>query len=443
MTVLMLMMQIRTWLTGVLRIFRDAIKHLKVLIVDDIEMNLEIIGRQLSAYGMKTHGVGDGFAAMAELERAWHKGQPYDLVFLDQMMPGLSGEGLAERLRAIPAFAETKLVLVSSAGSHGLSKPIMNLLDAVLEKPLRQQDLLDCLLKLFAAHGADGGQKMPAESLPDPMQKATRSDEGLDILLVEDNRINQLFALALLNKGGHAVTVADNGHKAVDAVRKHEYDVVLMDIQMPELDGIKATEQIRALPPPGCNAYIIAMTANAMAGAREEYIAAGMNDYVSKPIDGKSLLARLGHLPARVPKTATITVVAEAPSLDHPQADGAVDEQKLNELAQYLPMSGVLDLVSLFTAESDGHAARIKNHLVQDDHQNIAREAHNLVSTAGNIGAMHLSATARVLEQACKNGEIDKIGGLVEELNCGIAAANAGFAAWIAVHRARPQKLAN
>ena len=417
------------------------VKHLKVLIVDDIEMNLEIIGRQLSAYGMKTHGVGDGFAAMAELERAWHKGQPYDLVFLDQMMPGLSGEGLAQRLRAMPTFAETKLVLVSSAGSHGLSKPVMNLLDAVLEKPLRQQDLLDCLLKLFAAHGADGSQKMPAESLPDRMRKATRSVQGLDILLVEDNRINQLFALALLNKAGHTVTVADNGHKAVDAVRKHEYDVVLMDIQMPELDGIKATEQIRALPPPGCNAYIIAMTANAMAGAREEYIAAGMNDYVSKPIDGKNLLTRLGHLPARIPKTAKVTVVAQ--SLDRPQADGAVDEQKLNELAQYLPMSGVIDLVSLFTSELDGHAARIRNHLVQHDHQNIAREAHNLVGTAGNIGAMHLSDTARLLEQACKNGEIDRIGGLVEELNCGIGAANAGFAAWIAAQRACPQKLAN
>jgi len=419
------------------------IKHLNVLIVDDIEMNLEIIGRQLSAYGMKTHGVGDGFAAMAELERAWHKGQPYDLVFLDQMMPGLSGEGLAERVRAMAAFAETKLVLVSSAGSHGLSRPMMNFLDAVLEKPLRQQDLLDCLLKLFAVRGSDDSQKAPAESVPDPVQKVTPTDKGLDILLVEDNRINQLFALALLNKAGHAVDVADNGHKAVDAVRNHEYDVVLMDIQMPELDGLKATEQIRALPPPGCNAYIIAMTANAMAGAREEYIAAGMNDYVSKPIDGKNLLARLGHLPARVPKPAKALAVAEAPPPALPQADGAVDEQKLNELVQYLPMSGVVDMVSLFTAESDGHAVRIKNHLAHDDHQNIAREAHILVSTAGNFGAMHLSATARMLEQACKNNEIHKIGRLVEELNCGIGAANAGFAAWIAAHQPSPQKLAS
>src|SRR2546430_16661529 len=99
---------------------------------------------------MKIHGVSDGFAAIAEMERSWHKGRPYDLVFLDQMMAGLAGEGLAERLRAMPAFAETKLVLVSSAGTHGLNRFAIGLLDAVLEKPLRQQDLLNCLLRLFA-----------------------------------------------------------------------------------------------------------------------------------------------------------------------------------------------------------------------------------------------------------------------------------------------------
>jgi CheY-like chemotaxis protein/HPt (histidine-containing phosphotransfer) domain-containing protein len=375
---------------------------------------------------------------MAELERAWHKGQPYDLVFLDQMMPGLSGEGLAKRLRALPAFAETKLVLVSSAGTQGLSKPTMHLLDAILEKPLRQQDLLDCLLNLFAARSSDAGAKAPVETHPEP--KPTPTDNGLDILLVEDNRINQLFALALLNKAGHAVTVADNGHKAVDAVRKHQYDAVLMDIQMPELDGIEATKQIRALPPPACNAHIIAMTANAMTGAREEYVAAGMNDYVSKPIDGKNLLTRLANLPGRVTKPARAVAETPPPEPPRPHTGGAVDVQKLDELAQYLPISGIVDLVLLFTSESDGHAARIKSHLAEKDYPAIAREAHILVSTAGNIGAMHLSATARTLEHACKSDCRDDIDRLVGELGLGITAANAGFAIWIAAHQTSSAK---
>jgi signal transduction histidine kinase/DNA-binding response OmpR family regulator/HPt (histidine-containing phosphotransfer) domain-containing protein len=406
------------------------IKNLNVLIVDDVEMNLEIIGRQLSAYGMKIHGVSDGFAAIAELERSWHKGRPYDLVFLDQMMPGLSGEGMAERLRAMPAFAETKLVLVSSAGAHGLSKTAIHLLDAVLDKPLRQQDLLDCLHKLFAAQGE--AKLAPVPSVPAAKTDAGSTAQPLDILLVEDNRINQQFALALLGKGGHTVEVVDNGHKAVDAVRKRRYDVVLMDIQMPELDGIEATKQIRALPPPACNAYIIAMTANAMTGAREEYIAAGMNDYVSKPIDSAALMTRLARLPARMRKPMIKPVAEPVPQMTPPPpAKGPIDQEKLAELSRYLPVSGVIDLLTLFVAESNGHAMRIKNYLALEDYASIAREAHILVSTAGNIGAMELSAKARIVEHACKDGKLEDFGRLIGELDSGISAASAAFQAWI------------
>jgi signal transduction histidine kinase/CheY-like chemotaxis protein/HPt (histidine-containing phosphotransfer) domain-containing protein len=421
----------------------DKIKHLNVLIVDDVEMNLEIIGRQLSAYGMKIHGVSDGFAAIAELERAWHKGRPYDLVFLDQMMPGMAGEGLAERVRAMPAFAETKLVLISSAGAHGLKKSALSLLDAILEKPIRQQDLLNCLLKLFSVHVP--GNLFPA---PDaaiaagPVSQAANGAGGLQLLLVEDNRINQQFALALLSKAGHTVEVVDNGHKAVDAVRKREYDAVLMDVQMPELDGIEATKQIRALSPPACNAYIIAMTANAMSGAREEYIAAGMNDYLSKPIDAASLLGRLAQLSPRVRKSAPAIAIAGPPQGRQASRIAAVDEGKLAELKQYLPIAGVIDLVTLFVAESNGHAMRVKSYMAAGDYQGVAREAHILVSTAGNIGAMPLSETARALDLACREKRLDVIGRIVGELDRGISAANAACKAWIQAQKIDDKRLA-
>jgi CheY-like chemotaxis protein len=118
----------------------------------------------------------------------------------------------------------------------------------------------------------------------------------LKILLAEDNKINQKFALALLRKAGHYVDVAQNGHEAVDAVRRAHYDVVLMDVQMPELDGIEATKQIRALPAPKCNLPIIALTAHAMSGARDQYLEAGMNDYISKPMDPATLLSKLAEI---------------------------------------------------------------------------------------------------------------------------------------------------
>jgi signal transduction histidine kinase/DNA-binding response OmpR family regulator len=273
----------------------------RAIAVDDIEMNLEIISRQLRELGIETTLCRDGFEALAEIERAWHQGKPYDIVFLDQMMPGLTGEGLAMRIRAIPALAETKLVLVSSAGIHALKKHPTRLLDAVLDKPLRQRDLLDCLAKLFArpqqaephASAADTAASEPGAAASVPGDRAP-----LRILLAEDNKINQMFAASILTNAGHFVDIAANGHLAVDAVRRSDYDLVLMDVQMPELDGVQATKQIRALPPPKCGLHIIAMTAHAMSGDREIYLAAGMDDYVSKPIEVPILMAKLAKLSA-------------------------------------------------------------------------------------------------------------------------------------------------
>src|ERR1019366_7090664 len=126
------------------------LKGVRALAVDDIEMNLEIISRQLQGLGMEVTCCRDGFDAMAEMERAWHRGSPHDIVFLDQMMPGLAGETLAARIRALPQFRETKLVLISSAGEHGHSAAAKQILDAVLLKPVRQRDLLGCLARIYA-----------------------------------------------------------------------------------------------------------------------------------------------------------------------------------------------------------------------------------------------------------------------------------------------------
>ena len=270
------------------------IRGTRALVVDDIEMNLEIISRQLRELGMEPTICKDGFEALAELERAWHRGKPYDIVFLDQMMPGLTGEGLAMRIRAIPGLAETKLVLVSSAGGQDLKKHRTRMLDAILDKPLRQRDLVDCLSRLYARpHTAP---PMPATGIAALSAAAAGHRSGLRILLAEDNRINQIVAEAILTGAGHCVDMVANGVLAVDAVRRNDYDVVLMDVQMPELDGVQATKQIRALPPPKCRIKIIAMTAHAMAGDRETYLSAGMDDYVSKPIEIPILVAKLSSL---------------------------------------------------------------------------------------------------------------------------------------------------
>jgi len=269
------------------------LKGVRALAVDDIEINLDIISRQLAAFGVEVKCVHDGFDAFAELERAWHGGKPYEIVFLDQMMPGMTGENLARRVRATPIIARTKLVLVSSAGPHARETGAQQECDAVLDKPVRRRDLRECLEALYARSLTS----RPA-TVAEPSPLAVEIGR-LRILLAEDNKINQKFALALLTKAGHAVQVAENGHQAVDAVRQADFDVVLMDIQMAELDGVQAVAQIRAMDAPKRDVPIIALTAHAMTGAREHYIAAGMDDYISKPIQAAVLLSKLAELGLR------------------------------------------------------------------------------------------------------------------------------------------------
>src|ERR1700731_3192640 len=261
---------------------------LHVLVVDDVEMNRRILSRQLAGLGVEAVSVGDGFAAMAELERAFHQGNPFDVVIVDQMMPGLSGEALAKRVRATPDLAEAKLVIASSAGRHGLTEDTPGIVDAVLTKPVREQSLLDAFAQLF-------GFVRPACSKPATAPSLLPKIVGrpLRVLLAEDNKINQQLVTMMLRKADHQGDVADNGELAVEAVRLGNYDVVLMDVQMPVLDGVQATRRIRALPPPKNAVPIIALTAHAMAGAKEEYLAAGLDDYLSKPLDPVLLLRKL------------------------------------------------------------------------------------------------------------------------------------------------------
>jgi signal transduction histidine kinase/DNA-binding response OmpR family regulator len=269
-------------------------KDLRVLVVDDIAMNLEVISRQLEAYGMRTKCVEDGFAAIAELERAWHLGRPYDVVFLDQMMPGMSGDDLAGRIKKSLNLRDAKLVMVSSAGLNGIKRETLPLLDAKIEKPVRQHELLDCLIRL---HGV--GQPVSAPAEKTASGGAGQPVRGLKILVAEDNKINQKYADALLGSCGHTVHMVENGLQAVDAVRRDDYDVVLMDIQMPELDGIGATREIRALGQPKCNIPIIALTANAMTGDEKHYLESGMDAYVSKPIRPVELFQKLAEVVVR------------------------------------------------------------------------------------------------------------------------------------------------
>ncbi|WP_158932113.1 ATP-binding protein [Acidisphaera sp. S103] len=231
--------------------------------------------------------------------------------------------------------------------------------------------------------------------LADALQPAPPA-APLRILVAEDNAINQRFIATLLRNSGHTVTVVADGNQAVAAVRDGDYDVVLMDVQMPDLDGVEATHQIRALPNQRGLVRIIALTANAMTGAKEAYLAAGMDDFVSKPIDSTLLLAKLAGLPGAVAQPQPVT-----PGHDDP----VFDLVRLEMLADVMSAADLRDFAHLYLEHSITCVSRIASLAAEGDYGAMGREAHQLVGSAGNAGAQETCRLAMALDTAAKAGD--------------------------------------
>jgi signal transduction histidine kinase/CheY-like chemotaxis protein len=417
------------------RALPDKLAGLHVLVVDDIEMNRRILCRQLAGLGMEAVSVGDGFAAMAELERSFHNGKPFDVVIVDQMMPGLSGEALAKRIRGTPGLAETKLVIASSAGRHGLAADASEIVDAVLTKPVREQSLLDAFAQLFGfVRPVSNDPVVPPQPLPKVVGRPLR------VLLAEDNKINQQLVTMMLRKAHYEVDLADNGELAVEAVRTGDYDVVLMDVQMPVLDGVQATQRIRALPPPQRVVPIIALTAHAMTGAKDEYLAAGMDDYLSKPLDDVALFSKLNEVAAGI--TGRQNGLPSRPSEEIQQqsaspgpVDGlpgaAVDPARLEMIADVMSGEGLSEFLETFLVSTSDRITQIHDLVDRNDLAGVGREAHTLLGTAGNFGASRLSTLAADLRSACDARDHGAAWRLVGELTEAFRATSEAIVGWL------------
>jgi two-component system sensor histidine kinase/response regulator len=275
-----------------LAIAKAALAGKSVLLIDDHEMNLRVIGLQLRSLGMSVEtalGATEGLAAM---RRAAEEARPFAIAMIDHMMPEIDGPALARLVRAVPDLAVTKLVLCSSTSMVGSDAAAQRLgFDAALPKPLHGDKIVLRLGRLMGAELREDNPDMP-RAWEAPM-------ESLRILIADDNKVNQKLATILLTKAGHRVDVAGNGIEAVHAVCQRHYDLVLMDVQMPEMDGLEATRRIRSLPAETSRIPIIAMTANTMAEDRILCERAGMNGYVSKPIDVGLLMMEVARCAGR------------------------------------------------------------------------------------------------------------------------------------------------
>jgi two-component system, sensor histidine kinase and response regulator len=275
-----------------LRVAPEQLRGLSVLVVDDNQTNRLILTKVLRNWKMDPHEADGGKAAIAALETAQKSGRRYPLILLGAQMPEMDGFALAEHIKNSPYSASATVLMLSSAGLRGDAARCRQLgIAAYLTKPFKQSELLDAILSALqpVPHVDTQPKLITRHSLRE------ESPQGLRILVAEDNTVNQVLATRLLEKRGHKVQIAENGKQALDCLQQAEFDVVLMDVQMPEMGGFEATEAIREKEKrSGAHIPIIAMTANGMKGDDEECLRHGMDAYVSKPLNLAALFDAIG-----------------------------------------------------------------------------------------------------------------------------------------------------
>jgi two-component system sensor histidine kinase/response regulator len=368
------------------------LQDMPVLVVDDNETHQYILRDILTAWHMTPTLVGSGAAALAALDRARLADEPFRLMLIDVVMPGMDGFALVERIKEMPALQMPAAILLTSAGQPGDAARCRDLgVSGYLTKPIKQADLLDAVVRALRLSSLRGG------SLPrlEPAKSAGAA-RALHILLAEDNEVNQALMIHMLEKHGHRLIVVGNGKLALAALAHQTFDLVLMDVQMPEMDGFEATAAIRAREQAaGTHLPIVAMTAHALKGDRERCLAAGMDAYVSKPVHFEELLHVMAKL---VPGVA-----AEAPPA--PPAEKLFDEAALMDNLHDDP-AFLKEIVDLFLVTYPGLLAKIKDGIVRQDARAIQLAAHTLKGSVGSLQSPAAQAAAMKVEMIGQSGEL-------------------------------------
>ncbi len=372
---------------------------LHVLVADDNAMAREILAETMVSFGFRVGTAGDGEEALAQLHAAADEGQPYDLVLMDWKMPRMDGLEASRRIRATPDFRAIPIVMVTAFGREQETEQGESIgIDAFLTKPVQQSLLFDTLMQVFSQATDQTGatRAMVTKRSVRPVGL-----HGAHLLLAEDNVINQEVAVGILSAEGISVDVANNGREAVEKAGLKPYDAVLMDMQMPEMDGYEAARRIREdstladLP-------IIAMTAHAMEGDREKCLDAGMDDYVTKPIDPKQLFAVLGkwvevsedpRADTGPPPSPEKPAAAGHSSLEGFDVEDALDRLRGNKLL-YKKLLG--DLAGNHSRDCE----HIEEAVKAGDLATARSIAHTLKGIAGNLSAREVHPAAAAMESA-------------------------------------------
>jgi two-component system sensor histidine kinase/response regulator len=371
-----------------------------VLIVDDNATNRRILHDVVQGWGMLPTLAEDGRAAVRAIEaRSEHDG-PFPLILIDYQMPGSDGLDVARRIKQLPAAASTLILMLSSVGRGGEAmRDAQGIVAASLTKPVRQSVLLEAILAALASPLAPAAAAEPAPPVSTPTNA-----RSLHVLLAEDNRVNTRLVTAILERRGHRVTPVTTGRAALAAIGTTAFDVVLMDVQMPEMDGLEATAAIRAAEAgTGRRLPIVALTAHAMKGDREACLAAGADAYLSKPVRTAELLEAIEPY-CGVP--AHPIPVPGVPSFDTAEALSRVEGDR--EL--------LAELIDLFLSEVPRVLSEMQHALALRDAQAIERAAHTLRGSVASFSARTAVQAALSVETLARAGDLDGVGSALAAL---------------------------
>jgi signal transduction histidine kinase/DNA-binding response OmpR family regulator/HAMP domain-containing protein/HPt (histidine-containing phosphotransfer) domain-containing protein len=411
---------------------RGAVPQLsgkRLLVVDDNATNRRILTLQAEGWGMTVAAFDSAAATLSALTR----GEAFDLAILDMQMPEMDGVQLAAAIHEQHQTPKLPMILLTSLGRRAEDMEA-GLFATCLTKPTKASHLYDALLNCID----DGRARAVRVTGRVRLDTAMAERLPLRILLAEDNAVNQRVALMTLSRLGYRADVAGNGLEVLEALARQTYDVVLMDVQMPELDGLEATRRIRAERGATAGPRIVAMTANAMQGDREMCLAAGMDDYISKPVRIEELVAALdraaGHGPSglspapepapaasaalaasKSPNSAEASEASDAPE----QVAGVVDRSVLDSL--YADLGGdnpmlVADLINLFLKDAPQLLGKLRSGVAQGVASEVYRAAHTLKSTSATLGVVPMATHCEVLEQLAHKGHLADSGDLLRQL---------------------------
>jgi PAS domain S-box-containing protein len=391
------------------------LRGVRILVVDDNATNRLVLAEQLGSWGVRHAGAESAAKATEQLRSARAEGDPFRVAITDMQMPETDGESLGRAIKADPGLRDTHLVMMSSFGKRGDAKRLKDIgFSAYLTKPVKQSELYDCLAAVLG--GDDTTAKTPDIALVTRHTLHEARRRKVRILLAEDNPTNQQVALGILEKLGFGADTAANGREAIQALETVPYDIVFMDVQMPLMDGLEATQAIRSGKAGVLNPKIpiIAMTAHAMKGDRELCLEAGMDDYISKPIVPQALAEALEKWVENARKPSPSDAASRGAA--EPLGDLPVFDRQ----ALMARLMGDEDLartiIAGFLEDVPKRILALRGHLDRGDAGSAGGQAHALKGAAANVGGMALSAVASEMEEAGKAGRREKLISLLPEM---------------------------